>query len=190
MNDLLVNNYTYIVVAHVFFMAIGVGGATITDVLFFKFLRKHSITEQEMFVMNTLSQVIWGAIFGIVVTGLGLFVPQAEGLLESSKFLAKMTIVAILVINGVLLNFWISPKMREIFSAQPSDTRSWVVRTRRVAFALGGISIVSWYSAFLLGSLRSLSLSYGQLMSIYLALIFIAVVGSQISERLYMKRVI
>lgn len=188
MSEFILSYYQYIVIAHVFFMAIGVGGATVTDVLFLKFLRNNNMSRQELIVMDTLSQVIWAALVGILVTGLVIFLPQASDLLENSKFLAKMSVVGVLIVNGVLLNVKIAPKMHLIFSVNKDLNPVWLQRTRRLAFALGAISIVSWYSAFLLGSLRSIELSYFQLISIYISLLVFGLVGSQISERLFAKQ--
>jgi len=180
--------YPYIVTGHVFFMAVGLGGATIADVLFFKFLRDHTISKNKLTVMNTMSQVIWVALVGIVVSGLMLFLPNVESYLESGRFVGKMTIVTVLLVNGALLNFWIAPKMTRIFPEKGRSLTSSLRRLRKFAFALGAISIVSWYSVFILGSLRTFDFSYTKIMSIYLLLLFIAIVGSQISEIKFSKK--
>ncbi len=188
MIEFLTENFRLFGLAHVLFMAIGVGGVTITDVLFFKFLRDHIITKDELSVMNTLSKVIWVAIGGAVLSGLGLFLPDREGLLESSKFLAKMTIFAIVLINGALLNFWIAPQMTNIFSGKKNLGSSKLHLIRKFAFALGAISIISWYSVFFLGAWRRLEFDYSHIIGFYLVLLFVAVIGSQVSERLFVKQ--
>jgi uncharacterized membrane protein len=100
-----------IAVFHVLAVTMGLGGATITDVLFFRFLRDLRISEQESEVLNVLSQVIWFGLAFLVITGIGLFLPEAEYLLSSSKFLVKMVVVSVILINGLFLNLLISPKL-------------------------------------------------------------------------------
>lgn len=187
MPELFVEYYSYILTGHVLFMAVGIGGATITDVLFFKFLRDHAISKQELSVMNTMSQVIWMALGGIVATGMMLFLPNAESFLASDRFLGKMTVVSVIIINGVLLNFWVAPKMINIFPIKGKALGPGLRRLRKFAFALGGVSIISWYSAFILGSLRTFNFSYEIIMGVYLSLLCIAVVGSQVSENKFSK---
>ncbi|OGZ94950.1 MAG: hypothetical protein A2847_02095 [Candidatus Sungbacteria bacterium RIFCSPHIGHO2_01_FULL_50_25] len=180
----------FIVVFHILSMAIGIGGATFTDILFFRFLRDFTISDWESDVLKVFSQVIWFALAIVILTGLGLFFGDAERYLHSSKFLAKMVIVGILVINGAALNLYITPRFLAMFSKSRELFESKnAVRLRRFSFALGSISLLSWYSAFILGSMRSSSVGVLQILSLYLFFLFGAVVISQIFEvRLTKKR--
>jgi hypothetical protein len=187
MQEFLTQSYSYIVIAHVLAVAIGLGGATITDVLFFKFLRDLKISEFESKVMNSLSQVIWISIGGIVLTGLLLLLGNPEYYLASSKFLAKMSIVGVLIVNGVVLNVFIAPKMTKIFSGKGQGSVE-IKSFRKWAFACGAVSMVSWYSAFLLGSLQGLNLTYDILILIYGLLLCVALVGSQVLERVFVRQ--
>lgn len=189
MMDFLIQYDNYILMGHVFFMAIGLGGATITDFLFFRFLRDGQISEMEAKVMNMLSQVIWLALALIVITGLALYLPQFQALHDSAKFVAKMTIIFVLILNGIALNVWAGPKLHEIFGSSFNILDKKLRLKRKIAFALGAISMVSWYSAFFLGAVRGLKVSYEQLILTYLVLILFAVVGSQIFESLFSRKV-
>lgn len=176
---------------HVMAAAIGLGSATVTDVFFFRFLRDFKISEQETDVFNTLSQVIWLALAVIVVTGAGLYLPEAAHLVESSKFLMKMIVVAVIITNGLFLNLLISPKLVHISFGGPHHHESGELHSlRKLSFALGAISIASWYSAFILGMLHKPPLSFYQLLGVYLALVAVAVIGSQIMERMLAKKAI
>jgi len=176
---------------HLIAAAIGLGGATITDVFFFKFLKDFKISESESEILRTLSQVIWFTLALIVLTGIGLYLPASERLLISSKFLVKMIVVGVIIINGAFLNLLISPKLVHISFGESHHHESGELhRLRKLAFALGAISSVSWYSAFILGSLRRLSFSFQELLGIYLILVVIAVIGSQVIERRLVKRAV
>ena len=178
-----------ILILHLIAAAIGLGTATITDVFFFKFLKDFKISELEASVLNALSQVIWFALALIILTGIGLYLPASERLLDSSKFLVKMIVVAIIVVNGAFLNLLISPKLVHISFCGSHEHQSGELRKlRKLAFALGAISITSWYSAFILGALHKLSFSFPELLSVYLALVAVAVIGSQITEGILAKR--
>ncbi|MEY2641157.1 MAG: hypothetical protein RL150_550 [Candidatus Parcubacteria bacterium] len=171
---------------HLLGFALGVGGATITDIMFLKFLRDFTISKDEDAVLRTLSQVIWIGLLFVVISGIGLYLLNAETLHESSKFLLKMVVVAVIIINGAFLNLYVSPKLVTLsWNALPALKP--VLRLRRAAFALGAISFVSWYSAFILGSIDSAPFTFTELLGIYGGLLLIAVVGSQILERMLCK---
>ena len=180
-----------ILILHLIAAAIGLGTATITDVFFFKFLKDFKISELEASVLNALSQVIWFALALIILTGIGLYLPASERLLDSSKFLVKMIVVAIIVVNGAFLNLLISPKLVHIsFGGSHEHQSGELHKLRKLAFALGAISSTSWYSAFILGAIRQPPLSFSQLLGVYLALVAVAVIGSQIMERVFAKKAV
>lgn len=158
---------------------LGVGGATITDIFFFKFLKDFRITAEEKGTMDHLSQIIWVGIIVLVMSGYFLYLPQSARLLEASKFLLKLVVVTVIIINGISLNMKVAPELASLsFEGLPLPTRR-----RRIAFVLGAISLTSWYSAFILGSLRSIPISFGLGLLGYGLLLLGAIVGSQVFER-------
>lgn len=186
---LLAQNKGVIVILHAVAMAIGLGAATLTDIFFFKFLKDFKISESEADVMRTLSQVIWFALGLVVATGLALFIPEAAILAGSSKFLVKMIVVSVIIVNGAILNLYITPSLSQIsFGEAHNHKPGELHHIRKVAFALGGISITSWYTAFLLGSLRSVPLSVPSLLALYLAALAMGIIGSQLMERAFSKK--
>ena len=105
-----------------------------------------------------------------------------EELAESSKFLVKMVALSVIILNGVALNLVITPQLTKIdFSKDihllPPQTR----KMRKLAFALGAVSITSWFTVFILGSMRSVALSFGDLLILYLGIVVIAVCFSQVT---------
>lgn len=171
------------VIVHNVGFIFGIGAATITDILFFRFLQDSKISEQEKGIMDILSSVIWVGLAILVVSGVMLYLPEQSRLLASSKFLLKIVVVSVITVNGVLLNIFVAPKMRMLsFADHPR-----AVHFRRAAFALGGVSIVSWYTAFLLGSLRSIPLTFTAGLIGYLVVLFGVIAGSQVFERIATK---
>lgn len=186
---LLIEYKSFVVFFHALAAAIGVGAATITDIFFFKFLRDYRISESENSTMDTLSGVIWVALGLLILTGVGLFIPQSETLLQSSKFLTKVFAILVLVVNGILLNLVVSPRLMEItFGEEHSHMKGELHFFRRLALALGGISIVSWYIIFILGSLRSIPISAGAGISIYVGALVLAIAGSQVLDRMMIRK--
>lgn len=179
---------TIIVILHAIAATIGVGAATVTDVFFFRFLSDRKISVFEADVLNTLSKVIWFALGLLVVTGIGLYIPSVDILNESSKFLVKMVGVFVLIVNGVALNLIVSPRLMHItFGDTHKHVEGELIRLRRIAFALGAISISSWYMIFILGSVKNIPLPVSSLMPLYILLIFVVVVISQIVDRIVSK---
>lgn len=175
---------TPIIIIHALAAAVGVGTATITDIFFFKFLRDYKISESEKNLLDTLSNVIWFALGIIILTGIGLYLPASERLAESSKFLTKVVAVAVVTINGVFLNLVVSPKMLEMdFSNSEISQKSGTRFMRRLSFALGGISISSWYIIFVLGSLKSIPVSFKTAVILYGLVLCFAVVATQLLDR-------
>ncbi len=180
---LLATNHDLIFIIHMLAVAIGIGGATITDVFFFKFLKDFRISKLEASTLRTFSQVIWFALGLIVLSGVGLYIPDAARLNDSPKFLAKMVIVGMLLVNGALLNLLVSPKLVRIsfggkHKHQPQELR----RLRKLAFALGAISISSWYSIFIVAMADGIPLSVFQFLFFYATLLIVAVGASQFFE--------
>src|SRR3989344_2423105 len=187
--SLLAQHHDFIVIFHVLGVALGLGGATIADIFFFKFLKDFRISEWEAETMHTLSQIIWFALALLILTGLALYLPEAEELNRSAKFLVKMIVVAVIIVNGAFLNLLVAPKLVKIsFHERHRHEAGELHHIRRIAFALGAVSIVSWYSAFFLGMLRKLPIEFSSLLLIYFFILGGAIIGSQFMERFFVKR--
>jgi len=172
-------------ILHVLSMSLGLGATTLTVVFFFKFLKDFRISEHESEVLSTISDFIWFAIGIILMTGLALYVPESAVLNRSSQFLVKAFVVGVVIINGSILSFLVAPKLVRIsFGQQHHHKDGELIRMRRVAFILGPISIVSWYSAFVLGILpHTAPYTVTQLFFVYLTSLGIVLICSQLWER-------
>lgn len=182
----LAENQIFLLTAHVLFMAIGLGGATVSDILFFKFLKDYRISEKEVEVLHVLKDVIMFAIVIIVISGVLLYLPEADRFNDSPAFLVKSIMGAVVVINGIALHVFIAPHLIHLNLRQGGKmSPAW----HKLAFALGAISVTSWYGTFLLAMTKSvLPFDFIELFGIYLAVLSLALVGSQIVRILLMKR--
>ncbi len=173
---------TPIVMVHVVAMAVGLGAATLADLFFFRFMKDYRISEMENSVLKTFSQFIWLALGLIIMTGVALFLPQPDVLLASDKFLMKMIVVTVIIVNGSFLNLFIAPRFMQIQFGKHNHQPGELVRIRQLAFVFGPISVVSWYTAFILGMLESAPAPLAEMWRVYLGLIILAVLFGQIAE--------
>lgn len=175
---------TVIIVLHALSAAVGLGAATVTDVFFFRFLKDYRISAGENGMMKILSNIIWFALGMIVVTGVGLFIPESERLLDSAKFLTKVVAVGVVIVNGIFLNLLVAPRLVDITFRESHDHKSGELHfLRKLSFALGAVSIVSWYTIFILGSIKSIPLSVGAAIALYALLLCFAVTASQLMDK-------
>lgn len=188
MSSVFLVNKNSLVIFHILGVSLGLGGAIITDLFFFKFLKDLRISNEEADTLRTLSNIIWSAIIVLIVTGIGLFWPQSERLLDSGKFLTKIIAVIVLVINGFMLNFLIAPRLVEIsFDKDYKDDQKELKHLKHLAFFSGAISITSWVFIFILGSIRNISWPFETLISIYVGLLAVAYLLSRIIEKRLLK---
>lgn len=183
----LQNIYPILLTLHLLSMAIGLGGATVSDILFFKFLKDFRISVKEGEVLHVLKDVILTAMFFIALTGVLLFIAKPT-LIESPAFLVKGIAAAVLIINGICLHVFIAPYLIKLdFKRHNSMQRSWY----RLAFALGAVSVCSWYSVLLIAGLKTiLPQSFSLLLSVYIGALTCGVIVSQCAEALFRKQAI
>ncbi len=174
---------------HLLGLAVGLGGASIADMFFFKFLKDLRISEREAEVLRSMSQMIWLGLCILVISGVGLVLTNPAFYFGSAKFLVKLIVIGVIITNGAFLNLYITPKLVHISFGDPHKEKpDKLRRDRRWAFALGAVSASSWYSAFILGLLDSSPLSFVPLLTIYLTIVLVAILGSQVMERLIARR--
>ena len=146
MNEFLTDYKSIILAVHLLGVALGLGGATITDFTFFRALKDKKISDDELNIMHGLTYVIWGGVFLLVTSGVLLFLPSSETLLDSAKFYGKMLAVLVVIVNGILLGAVITPKLQQFdftFKSTPHK------QLHKLSFSLGAVSASSWYSAFI-----------------------------------------
>jgi len=167
---------------HLFGFAIGVGGATVTDVFFIKFLKDFRISKHEAEFMRTLSRILWAGVLILSISGLGLFLLDPARLLASSKFIAKMVVVLVLLINGIFLHYYVTPTLQKIAFHENHPQALKLRQIRQRAFISGGISITSWYYAFLLAMSRFKNISILEYVTIYGCLLVAAFSGALLMD--------
>jgi hypothetical protein len=179
----------YTLTLHLLGMVLGLGGTTILDFMIFHFLRNYKISSEEAVIMHLVSQLIIIGLVFLLVSGVALFLSDAEGYLASDRFLMKMTALGVVIINGGVLNLYITPSLEKISLLKEDWEKN--EKLKKAAFAVGAISMVSWYAAFFFAMIKDLGeFSYVTLLIPYLLLLGAAVGISQFMKKKMEKEVI
>lgn len=169
------------VILHMLAVIVGMGSALISDILFNNFMKDKKIRIQEDRILSTLSYVIWVSLFFIVVSGIFLFLSDPLYYAHSVKFLVKMTIVGVVILNGYAFGRIVHPALRKI-NFSDANTHHKYVRIRKLSFAFGAISLSSWLSAFVLGMLGHIPLTYLEAIAGYIVICCGGILVSQIVD--------
>lgn len=172
------------VIFHLLGVAFGLGGALASDSMFFSALKDMKISRTEMRFLQMGSAMVWIGLVILIVSGYLLFSLDSDRYLNSAKFLAKMTIVGIILLNGLFLHISLIPRLRRhIRGHLPSSDE--FMRKRPFLFTSGAISLVSWLSALTLGALHKVPWSYGEITGVYLLILLVAgLVANLLGRRL------
>ena len=168
------NVYQLLVIFHLIGLALGAGAAFYSDFLFTDVLKDHKFDKTEYRILKLTSRVVWLGLFVLTISGLLIFLGNTEDLLDSPKFLAKMTIVGVLTLNGVLFHFYQMPRLKRYVGKGLRGNKDFKDNFAGPFFIGGAVSGVSWVAALVLGSLRTIDLSYYQIMAIYLVVLAVA----------------
>ncbi len=171
----------YFTIAHIFGVAIGAGGAFASDSMFFFSVKDRQLSRAELAFLRIGSLMVWVGLLIIFLSGIGLFLGNVDRYLNSTKFLAKITIVLIIFINGIIFHRLHMPRFhRHADHHFPSSDE--FVRHSPYIMASGAISVTSWCWAIVLGVLGGLPYSYLTILTTYLLTVLVAI-GTALAVR-------
>lgn len=155
---------------HILGAIIGMGAAFTSDAIFFSSIRDEKVSRTELRFIKLGGRLVWIGLGLIVLSGALLFLGDPEYYLASAKFLSKMTIVGVLVVNGALFHLIHIPRFhRHANHHFPSSDE--FMRAVPLLLAGGVVSTVSWFSALALGLWRGMPYAYLEVMGAYLVLL-------------------
>ncbi|WP_147307893.1 hypothetical protein [Fulvimarina endophytica] len=140
---------------HLLGLCAGLGSVIVLDVLLARAVLRGRFEMRNANMLVILARVTGAGLLALWVSGLGflaLYWFDQPALLDNPKILAKVVIVAVLTINGILLHAYCLPRFEERLSEEPLLSMPAGLRTSMIAVAT--ISAVSWYAAFGLGLAR------------------------------------
>jgi len=154
--------------SHIIGTVLGVGGATFAEFFYMKALKDgHVDPEEGDFLKATYRMLRIGMVL-LILSGFGFFVlyrinGRAE-LLYDPRFLAKVTLTAIIFFNALLL------------------------QTKKMPLWLGSaLSFTSWYGALVLGAWRGIDASYLAIIAWYAGAVLGVAFVLHIIRKLYLK---
>ena len=164
---------TFLLIGHILGIALGAGGATMSDILFLTSITDNFLDASELRLLKKASHVVIIGLLLLYVTGIGFVILNPSGL--GQRFWAKATIVSILTVNGFVMHRRVFPIL-ERFAATQTPLSSAAFHSHSCMLIwTGTISAISWYTALILGAWRTLPLSYGAIIGLYFAAIIWAV---------------
>lgn len=163
---------TILVGLHLLGLCFGLGGATMLDFWILRWMRWGGLPNEIARTFLFVSKVVSVGLALLWVSGLGflaVYAFEAPEKLSNPKIVAKITVVAVLTLNGWLIHALVLPGVLRDVSRPMFDG---VSRLRTGVFLISGaVSGVSWYTAFALGLMRELNgrVAAGLLLALWLA---------------------
>lgn len=181
--------YEIVLVVHLVGVVIGLGAATVSDLLFVKSLKDEKITPGEENLLSAGSLLVWVGIGIMVLSGAVMFWMNWAVLTSQSRMLAHVSIAAVIIVNGLWLNIAIAPKLEKLsrHREEEGEVLSAYLKVRKIAFVSGAVSFSSWWSVFALGIARRFVFSppsYFEYMGLYLLIAIVAVGGALFIEKM------
>mgnify|MGYP001791711635 CR=1 FL=1 len=184
-------NRSILRIFHFLGLSLGLGAATLLDLMIVRFFLGRVMTTQTYEVFEFLADLVSVGLKLLWVTGLGFlafywFYDPIK--LGNEKVWAKMVIVGILSINGYFIHRSVIPFMH----GQIGRTMLEGVMMRRniVFVTMGMVSFVSWYAPLIIANLSQLNFQvpmlqilvlYGLVLCGVLAIAHVLLFGSQIA---------
>jgi hypothetical protein len=175
--------YGIITVLHVVSAAIGVGAAAANDSVFMGAIRNRRISNDQFVLIRNASNVVIGGLVILILTGIALLHLNVE-LWTMPHFQAKMTVVLILLINGIAFHARVIPMLKEYsditMPKQFITSRQWLLAIT------GSTSAVSWFSALIIAVVGDIGVPY----QLYIAIIAVLIVGGSVVAHYLLTHII
>jgi len=167
---------------HLLGLVLGVGAATLLDLLIIKLVINRKVTEDQSRIITFYSRIVSFGLILLWLSGLGFL--AIYGLCEPAKLgnpkiWAKILIVGVLTLNGVFIHKSILPLVRSRVGKGLFDGVS--MTRRSVLLAAGAVSATSWYVPMLLGTASQLNnaIPASMILLAYTAILLIAILAAQ-----------
>lgn len=177
---------TVFIIIHLFGVALGAGGAFTSDALFLFSTKDRLLDTSELALIKRGSLIVWIGVVLLLISGTLLFMLDPSGYLASSKFITKMIIVGVIIVNGIVFHTAHIQTLEKIVGKNIS-TSPLFIRRSIFLYASGAISVVSWIFTIVLGALRAIPLSVQTALLVYIGCVLIAICVSQIQRIRYLK---
>jgi hypothetical protein len=174
-------SHTPLLILHLLGCAFGIGGSTMLDLQLLRLLRGQRVTTRDLNVATVLSHFVKIGLALLWLSGLGLLLRlylTAPDLLANPKLHAKIAIVVVLTLNGVLIETIALPILRQQQGRPLFEGVNLL--GQNVMLIIGAVSAMSWYTPFVLGIARELNFgpAIETILIVYVAAVGACVVGA------------
>jgi GGDEF domain-containing protein len=178
---------TVLIIMHLIGLVVGLGAATVADVLFMGCLLNNRMTEDQFASFKRVTDLVVVGLLILGASGFGFIAFYAltdPSLIANPKLWAKLGIVVVLSINGFFMHDFIMPLIGRNLN-RPLFSVPAIIRNRWLLFGCGAISMTSWYAALVLGVWKEINfkVSYWEIFSSYAVLCTLAVISSPLLGR-------
>lgn len=181
-----IDTKTIYTIIHVFGAIIGAGGAFVSDGMFFDTIKDGRVTKRELDFMKLGGKFVWTGLFVLLVSGILLVSTDPARYLASDKFIAKVIIVAVIVVNGVVFHTIHIPHIRNHLGIKLKESETFLKKSSFI-MASGALSLTSWVFAVILGSLRHVPYSYIQIVGVYFVCVLVAVLAALVMKKMMLR---
>jgi len=171
---------TILRLVHLTGLIMGFGGAVLADYTIFSHGVIRPVSEYTIFQTRLLSHIVSIGLCILWVSGFALIMVKLQlqpDFMQNPKVWAKIVVVVMLTINGILVHRYILPLVIRSQGSRLFDG----VTVRQVACLtfLGSVSLVSWSLPFILGKAAGLNFvtPMSSILAAYLGLILVAWLG-------------
>ncbi len=149
--DAATDPYVLIRFMHLAGAIIAVGAVTVTDSLLLLLHFKKSFAPVFAKLSSELSLIVWKGLF--LLSGSGIYLVLSDpGIVHSSVFQLKMGLVAVIFLNGIILNERVTPRFRKASKNwEDQEVRDRFERNAGI-FAL--VSLLGWWAIIFLVYLK------------------------------------
>lgn len=179
---------TILIVGHLVGLVVGLGAATIADILFMNCLLKNRMSSDQYKFLKLVTDVVVAGLGILLVTGFGfilLYKFTDPNLIMNPKMWGKVAIVFVLTLNGLAMHEFILPLFEHNLN-RPLFSVPRIRRNKFFLFACGGVSFTAWYSAMILGVWKQANFAFSaqQIFLTYLAIAAVAVLTTPLVAKI------
>lgn len=145
-------------VVHLCGLVLGVGAATLLDLIIARFILMRGISFEHVYVVDFSSKIVTIGLVLLWISGIGFLVHYGifePAKLQNPKIWAKIAIVAVLSVNGLLVHYFVLPRIRNQVGKRLLDGLSPF--NCSLVLLAGTVSVISWYVPLILGAIPQLN---------------------------------
>ena len=145
-------------VVHLCGLVLGVGSATLLDLIIARFILMRGISYEHVFVVDFSSKIVSVGLGLLWISGIGFLLHYGvfePAKLQNPKIWAKIAIVAVLSVNGFLVHYFVLPRIRNQVGKRLLDGLSPLDCS--LVLLAGTVSAISWYVPLILGAIPQLN---------------------------------